>query len=152
LPFSPLGLVLFRLALPFVGLLQLALMAALSWLARCGACCCCTRCGVPSQSTRDALSAVFNRTAYSRTVLALVMASFSTVATVVFDTIACVPGVCFPPRISRLLICCYLVTAGDKQVVFSLPASEIASIPRSPFCSLCALFLMCHSGMRDGTV
>lgn len=89
---------LFRLSLPFAAMLQVALTNALAWLTRAcfrrgGFCCCFQRgpCAV-SEGSVDSLSQLFSRESFSRTYLALVISSFTTVTTVVFDTITCVSG------------------------------------------------------------
>lgn len=101
-PLSPLGLVVFRLAVPLLAIAQLSL----TFLAARAACCLPRCCPAASQHR------LFTRTAFLRTLLALAMTSFTTVTTIVFETLSC-------------------VAAGQHSVVFALPAREFSSSARS---------------------
>jgi hypothetical protein len=114
---GPYGLVALRLSLPFLALLELALTYKLTRPLLSGRCCgfglsrCCKRGGRGSSdgSRSGGLSprtlALLHPSAFSRTAVSLVIDSFTTVTSVVLDTLVC-------------------VRAGDERVVFALPSSK----------------------------
>ena len=124
LPLTPYSLVAFRLSLPFLALAELALVYAVTrplLLAGGSLCCCCCRRRAPSRGSASGsgracgprAAALLRGSAFARTAVALVIDSFTTVTSVVLDTLLC-------------------VDAGGQAVVFALPSSE-----RRSGCCLC---------------